>query len=318
MSLANDMRAMHAVATNLARRRARRCVECGAKRGDARGIVAGLAQQWLRRATRWRCCSAARRTRRPKTSISRACTCRRTCRSWCRRTARDAPRHPGRRRRVKAAAAQVGVATAQLFPSLSLSASMGQRRLQLADRALGRGRDVEHRRIAVAADLSWRRPARRSGARRRRPTTPPCSPYKQTVLAAFQNVANTLGVAGAGQPGARLGRDSRAARRKAHSTMPRHAAARRDPAARGSRERAAVPQRAVERDSLYERALCGYGGAVSGDGLARRLDATGERGRVETRIGTRSSDPGTAHRTRRQLGNIVLPDTSAHARLRPS
>ncbi len=94
-------------------------------------------------------------------SISRRSRCRRTCRWWCRRNCLPAaPTSRPPMRLLKAAAAQVGVATAQMFPSLSLSASMGKAGFSWPARPVRRGRDLGHRRVAVAAAVSWRRTAR--------------------------------------------------------------------------------------------------------------------------------------------------------------
>ena len=98
----------------------------------------------------------------------------------------------------------------------------GQRRLQLAGGALGRGRDLEHRRVAVAADVSWRRTARRNGARRMTPTTPPsrstsrrCSPRSRTsrIRSRRWNTTRRRSTSA----------NVAAARRKALSTKPRDA-----------------------------------------------------------------------------------------------
>jgi NodT family efflux transporter outer membrane factor (OMF) lipoprotein len=92
---------------------------------------------------------------------------------------------------LKAAAAQVGVATAQLFPSLSLSASMGKGGFSWPTVLSGAGALW-----SVGASLS--QPVFHGGAllaqRRAALDTydAAVAQYKQTVLAAFQNVANTL------------------------------------------------------------------------------------------------------------------------------
>lgn len=92
---------------------------------------------------------------------------------------------------VKAAAAQVGVATAQLFPSLSLSASMGKGGFSWPTALSGAGALW-----SIGASLS--QPIFHGGAllaeRRAAQKTYDAAvlTYKQTVLAAFQNVANTL------------------------------------------------------------------------------------------------------------------------------
>lgn len=92
---------------------------------------------------------------------------------------------------VKAAAAQVGVATAQLFPSLSLSASMGKGGFNWPTALSGAGALW-----SIGASLS--QPIFHGGAllaqRRAALDTYDAAvlQYKQTVLAAFQNVANTL------------------------------------------------------------------------------------------------------------------------------
>ncbi|SAK61643.1 efflux transporter outer membrane subunit [Caballeronia ptereochthonis] len=92
---------------------------------------------------------------------------------------------------LKAAAAQVGVATAQLFPSLSISASMGKGGFNWPTALSGAGALW-----SVGASLS--QPIFHGGAllaqRRAAIATYDAAveQYKQTVLAAFQNVANTL------------------------------------------------------------------------------------------------------------------------------
>jgi NodT family efflux transporter outer membrane factor (OMF) lipoprotein len=92
---------------------------------------------------------------------------------------------------LKAAAAQVGVATAQLFPSLSISASMGKGGFSWPTALSGAGALW-----SVGASLS--QPIFHGGAllaqRRAAIDTydAAVAQYKQTVLAAFQNVANTL------------------------------------------------------------------------------------------------------------------------------
>jgi len=90
---------------------------------------------------------------------------------------------------LKAAAADVGVATAQMFPSLSLSASMGQGGFSWPVALSGAI-------WSIGASLS--QPLFHGGAlfaqRRAAVDTydATVSQYKQTVLAAFQNVADTL------------------------------------------------------------------------------------------------------------------------------
>ncbi|HZZ10593.1 MAG TPA: efflux transporter outer membrane subunit [Paraburkholderia sp.] len=92
---------------------------------------------------------------------------------------------------LKAAAADVGVATAQMFPSLSLSASMGQGGFSWPIALSGAGAIW-----SIGASLS--QPLFHGGAllaqRRAAVATydATVSQYKQTVLAAFQNVADTL------------------------------------------------------------------------------------------------------------------------------
>ncbi|CAE6832852.1 hypothetical protein R70006_06740 [Paraburkholderia domus] len=92
---------------------------------------------------------------------------------------------------LQAAAADVGVATAQMFPSLSLSASMGQGGFSWPVALSGAGAIW-----SVGASLS--QPLFHGGAlfaqRRAAVDTydATVSQYKQTVLAAFQNVADTL------------------------------------------------------------------------------------------------------------------------------
>ncbi|CAB3808297.1 efflux transporter outer membrane subunit [Paraburkholderia fynbosensis] len=92
---------------------------------------------------------------------------------------------------VKAAAADVGVATAQMFPSLSLSASMGQGGFSWPVALSGAGAIW-----SIGASLS--QPLFHGGAllaqRRAAQATydATISQYRQTVLAAFQNVADTL------------------------------------------------------------------------------------------------------------------------------
>ncbi|SIT39054.1 RND efflux system, outer membrane lipoprotein, NodT family [Paraburkholderia ribeironis] len=92
---------------------------------------------------------------------------------------------------VKAAAADVGVATAQMFPTLSLSASMGQGGFSWPVALSGAGAIW-----SIGASLS--QPLFHGGAlvaqRRAAQDTydATISQYKQTVLAAFQNVADTL------------------------------------------------------------------------------------------------------------------------------
>lgn len=92
---------------------------------------------------------------------------------------------------LKAAAAQVGVATAQLFPSLSISASMGKGGFSWPTALSGAGALW-----SVGASLS--QPIFHGGAllaqRRAAIATYDAAveQYRQTVLSAFQNVANTL------------------------------------------------------------------------------------------------------------------------------
>lgn len=92
---------------------------------------------------------------------------------------------------LKAAAANVGVATAQLFPSVSLSASMGQSGFSWAKALSGAGAVW-----SIGAGLS--QPIFHGGALRaqRRAAIDNYDAavlqYKATVLSAFQNVADTL------------------------------------------------------------------------------------------------------------------------------
>jgi len=92
---------------------------------------------------------------------------------------------------LKAAAANVGYATAQMFPSLTLSASMGQGGFSWPVALSGAGAIW-----SIGASLS--QPLFHGGAllaqRRAAQDTydATVSQYKQTVLAAFQNVADTL------------------------------------------------------------------------------------------------------------------------------
>ncbi|HEY3538251.1 MAG TPA: efflux transporter outer membrane subunit [Trinickia sp.] len=92
---------------------------------------------------------------------------------------------------LKAAAADVGVATAQLFPSVSLSASMGQSGFSWAKALSGAGAVW-----SIGAGLS--QPIFHGGALRaqRRAAIDNYDAavlqYKATVLSAFQNVADTL------------------------------------------------------------------------------------------------------------------------------
>lgn len=93
---------------------------------------------------------------------------------------------------LKAAAADVGVATAQMFPTLSLSAAMGQGGFSWPVALSGAGAIW-----SLGASLS--QPLFHGGAlfaqRRAALDTydATVSQYRQTVLAAFQNVADTLG-----------------------------------------------------------------------------------------------------------------------------
>ncbi|WP_323118683.1 efflux transporter outer membrane subunit [Burkholderia alba] len=92
---------------------------------------------------------------------------------------------------LKAAAAEVGVATAQLFPQISLSASMGQAGFNWPAMLSGGGAIW-----SVGASLT--QPLFHGGAllaqRRAAKATYEAAveQYKQTVLGAFQNVADTL------------------------------------------------------------------------------------------------------------------------------
>jgi NodT family efflux transporter outer membrane factor (OMF) lipoprotein len=92
---------------------------------------------------------------------------------------------------LKAAAADVGVATAQMFPSLSLTASMGQGGFSWPVALSGAGALW-----SIGASLS--QPIFHGGAlvAQRRAAVDAydaaTAQYKQTVLAAFQNVADTL------------------------------------------------------------------------------------------------------------------------------
>jgi NodT family efflux transporter outer membrane factor (OMF) lipoprotein len=92
---------------------------------------------------------------------------------------------------LKAAAAEVGVATAQLFPQLSLSASMGKggfswpTMLSGAGAIWSIGASLSQPIFHGGALLAQRRAAKAS-------YEAAVDQYKQTVLAAFQNVADTL------------------------------------------------------------------------------------------------------------------------------
>jgi NodT family efflux transporter outer membrane factor (OMF) lipoprotein len=92
---------------------------------------------------------------------------------------------------LEAAAADVGLATAQLFPSLSLSASMGKGGFSWSD-ALSAGGSI----WAIGASLTQpifhggQLLAERSAAKERYEAA--VLQYKQTVLAAFRDVADTL------------------------------------------------------------------------------------------------------------------------------
>lgn len=92
---------------------------------------------------------------------------------------------------LEAAAADVGLATAQLFPSLSLSASMGKGGFAWAD-ALSAGGSI----WAIGASLTQpifhggQLLAERSAAKERYEAA--VLQYKQTVLTAFRDVADTL------------------------------------------------------------------------------------------------------------------------------
>jgi outer membrane protein TolC len=92
---------------------------------------------------------------------------------------------------LKAAAADVGVATAQMFPSLTLSASMGQGGFSWPVALSGAG-------AIWSIGASITQPIFHGGAlfAQRRAAVASydaaTSQYKQTVLAAFQNVADTL------------------------------------------------------------------------------------------------------------------------------
>jgi NodT family efflux transporter outer membrane factor (OMF) lipoprotein len=92
---------------------------------------------------------------------------------------------------LKAAAAEVGVATAQMFPSLTLNASMGQGGFSWPVAVSGAG-------AIWSLGASLTQPIFHGGAlfAQRRAAVASyeasVSQYKQTVLAAFQNVADTL------------------------------------------------------------------------------------------------------------------------------
>ncbi len=92
---------------------------------------------------------------------------------------------------LKAAAAQVGVATAQMFPSLSLSASMGKGgfswpiALSGAGALWSIGGSLSQPLFHGGALLAQRRAAMHS-------YDAAVDQYKQTVLTAFRNVADTL------------------------------------------------------------------------------------------------------------------------------
>ncbi|EEA04238.1 RND efflux system, outer membrane lipoprotein, NodT family [Burkholderia sp. H160] len=92
---------------------------------------------------------------------------------------------------LKAAAAEVGVATAQLFPSLSLTASMGQGgfswplALSGAGAIWGIGATISQALFHGGALVAQRRAAIDA-------YEAAVSDYKQTVLASFENVADTL------------------------------------------------------------------------------------------------------------------------------
>jgi NodT family efflux transporter outer membrane factor (OMF) lipoprotein len=92
---------------------------------------------------------------------------------------------------LKAAAAQVGVATAQMFPSLTLSASMGQAgfswptALSGAGAIWGIGASLSQPLFHGGALLAQKRAAQAS-------YEAAVAQYKQTVLTAFRNVADSL------------------------------------------------------------------------------------------------------------------------------
>lgn len=92
---------------------------------------------------------------------------------------------------LKAAAAQVGVATAQMFPSLSLSAQMGKAgfswptALSGAGAIWGIGASLSQPLFHGGALLAQKRAAQAS-------YEAAVSQYKQTVLTAFRNVADSL------------------------------------------------------------------------------------------------------------------------------
>ncbi|KAB0630808.1 RND transporter, partial [Burkholderia territorii] len=92
---------------------------------------------------------------------------------------------------LKAAAAEVGVATAQLFPQLSLSAAMGKggfswpTMLSGAGAIWNVGASLSQPLFHGGALLAQRRAAKAS-------YEAAVDQYKQTVLGAFQNVADSL------------------------------------------------------------------------------------------------------------------------------
>ena len=89
------------------------------------------------------------------------------------------------------ASAEVGVATANLYPQITLSGAFGSQTTQFRQPAR-RTLRVEHRRRAAAAVVPRRAAARRSAARPSPRTTRPGAQYRETVLKAFQEVADTL------------------------------------------------------------------------------------------------------------------------------
>ena len=130
---------------------------------------------------------------------------------------------------LKAAAADVGVATAQLFPSVSLSASMGQSGFSWAKALSGAGAVW-----SIGAGLS--QPIFHGGALRAQRRAAIDSydaavlQYKATVLSAFQNVADmlaalehdaeTLASADTAAEASRTGFEETAARRRLGAVPP--------------------------------------------------------------------------------------------------
>ena len=152
------------------------------------------------------CTSACRPARRTcPSSAWPSCSCRPSCRSACRRSSHaSAPTSARPRPLLARAGAQVGVATANLYPQLTLSAQLGSLSTNASDlfgggtgfyllgaslvQPLFRGGELQaRRRSAVAAYSALQRAALAVAAYEQAGAA-----YQEAVLQGFQNVADAL------------------------------------------------------------------------------------------------------------------------------